>query len=228
MVRWPTRPFLSTASEEEEEEEEGPKGLLGVAVICSSRPARERRRTRSSAISGPRQVVSNSITQGKQARAEHVRAHVVHQVIDDVIHVLLLTARELHGSVSDLDRLRRLGRERTDPACKLLRLVPLEHDRFLLCPNTHVVSDLADSSPWIQVLRPYRAAIPSGASLVKALAYQNGLALRASPLLGRVGRSRRREVGEQVGRVHLEEIHGLRQAAKPPGAKASEADPLSE
>jgi hypothetical protein len=53
-------------------------------------------------------------------------------------------------------------------------------------------------------------------------------ALRASPLLGRVGRSRRREVGEQVGRVHLEEIHRLRQAAKPPGAKASEADPLCE
>jgi hypothetical protein len=43
-------------------------------------------------------------------------------------------------------------------------------------------------------------------------------------LCGRDGRSQRREVGHQVRRVRLEEIHRLGQAAESPGAKASQAD----
>jgi hypothetical protein len=63
--------------------------------------------------------------------------------------------------------------------------------------------------------------------------FQSRLVLSAattsrSPLLGSGGRSRRREVGGQVSRVHLEEIHRLRQPAEAPGAKAPEADPVWE
>ena len=48
------------------------------------------------------------------------------------------------------------------------------------------------------------------------------------PLLGEGGRSRWREDGGQVSRVHLEEIDRLGQAAESPGAKAPETDPLWE
>ena len=66
-----------------------------------------------------------------------------------------------------------------------------------------------------------------------ASCFQSRLVLSAattsrSPLLGSGGRSRRREVGGQVSRVHLEEIHRLRQPAEAPGAKAPEADPVWE
>ena len=50
----------------------------------------------------------------------------------------------------------------------------------------------------------------------------------ATALPGRRRRSRRRKVGEQIGRVHLEEIQRLGQALKSPGAQAPEADPLRE
>jgi hypothetical protein len=39
-------------------------------------------------------------------------------------------------------------------------------------------------------------------------------------------RAKRREIGEQVGRLHLVEILRLPQALKPPGAKAPETDPV--
>ncbi len=66
-----------------------------------------------------------------------------------------------------------------------------------------------------------------------ASCFQSRLVLSAattsrSPLLGSGGRSTRREVGGQVSRVHLEELHRLRQPAEAPGAKAPEADPVWE
>jgi hypothetical protein len=39
-------------------------------------------------------------------------------------------------------------------------------------------------------------------------------------------RAKRREIGEQVGRLYLVEILRLPQALKPPGAKAPETDPV--
>ncbi len=54
----------------------------------------------------------------------------------------------------------------------------------------------------------------------------HGRGIRRRWLLGKGGRSRRREVDEQVRRVHLEEIHRLGQAVESPGAKAAQADPV--
>src|SRR3954454_2077512 len=47
-------------------------------------------------------------------------------------------------------------------------------------------------------------------------------------LLGRGSRAKSWEVGEQVSRRHLEEIHRLGQALESPGADALEADPFWE
>lgn len=73
--------------------------------------------------------------------------------------------------------------------------------------------------------RPLPPPRPSETSWIRAMAAGSGFD-GVQPLPGRDCRSRRREVREQVSRVHLEKLHRLGQAAESPGAKAPQADPV--
>ena len=106
------------------------------------------------------------------------------------------------------------------------RMAPAAYGAFVLHPPVIVGLALAIQPLALPAELKYITVFVAGVAGSFGVA---ALVSRAGALLlGRSGRSKRREVRDQVGRLHLKEIHRLRQAAESPAAQAPQGDPVPE